>query len=72
MFVKTHFWTSTCEQPRSVSQRAHGTLHGAFPYPLTRLRPIGLRLENVIVAVIVLTFLIPQNIEGLHDTCTLL
>ena len=68
MLVKTDSWTSACEELCNCSQSAHGTLPGAFAYPLTWLRTIGLRLKNVIVAVIVLTFLIPKHIEGLQDT----
>ena len=35
-------------------------------HPLTGLRPIALRVKDVVVGVIVLCQLVPQHIEGLH------
>ncbi len=69
ILVMMQSWTSICEEPLPVwVKSATCSLHRASAYPLTWLRTIGLRLKNIIVAVIVLTFLIPEHIEGLQDT----
>lgn len=36
-------------------------------HPLAGLRTVGLRLKNVVMAVVVLPQLVPQHIEGLHQ-----
>ena len=54
---------------RYTSYQAKST---GVAHPLARLRPVRLRLEDVIVAVVVLPRLIPQHIEGLRPVAPMI